>query len=532
MNFIIFQFRRFLTFLADSFIFPFFKFRELWADPTRGRSMIFGLPALLVALCGTGAIIVALFSHDRFLSNYEVALKKSESKKEWNEAIVYMQKIMQLRPDDPQTKWELARVLNKDESENAEGNRRRALSILNKLSPDSEPGFPMAHVWRANQYLSLPSNVIPLSIKMSKAEQHLQFALDTDPDNQDARIVLAERILIPQKKYQEALDVYEELFEQYPAYYIKIAELHGALGKRDAAIPVIEEAIQKYLALLEDDSDNLNYLRRLARAHAMMDNHEKGIEILTEAMNRIESPSDKKQLRIAISQTYLSMGMRFANATRGTSEAAKAAQSDFLDIVIKAYHTYPENEAAQISLTRYGFSELEDAPRALEAYDARDNIEEATAAALQYAGTYELVKGDRLLGIRMLEKAVQKNPRNHESMNNLAFSIMDSDLPRSLQLVNKALGIFPTKAEYYDTRANIFMRMENWESATNDFEQAVKLWQALLRNSGKEPPVKIYEALVECYRQQGMISMAASYQNKVDELQAKEASEVQTNPNN
>lgn len=514
MNFIIFQIRRFFIFLAESFIFPFLKFRELWADPRRGRSMIFGLPALLVALVGVIALLVAVGSQSRFLSNYEVAKKRAEQDGNWNEAIVYMRKIMQLRPNDDATKWELAKVLNSDDrEETSEANRQRAIAILNSLSPNTEPGYPPAHVWRANQFLSILDRRVPMQLKIQKAEEHLRFALDTDPGNVDALILLAERILIPKREYQEALDIYVDLFKEYVGYYVKITELYVVLERPEGAHPYLEQAISRYTKLLKSDHLNPDYLRRRANAYAMLGKHDEAAESLIAAMDEATDPLVRKQIQVALSRIYLARAMVFAEGAQNEPES----RNQFLDWVILAYQTDPENDAAKTSLTRFGFSGFDEAPRALYVYDPRDNPEDATHESLSVAGTHEVLNGDRLLGISLLELATQKNPRNHEALNNLAFTIMDTELERALSLVNRAVAAHP-KAEYLDTRGNIYMRLSDWSKATNDLEQALKM----LQRDKRQPSVQLYEALVECYRQQGMVSSAASYQKKVDELKAQE----------
>jgi tetratricopeptide (TPR) repeat protein len=517
MNFIIFQIRRFLTFLTDAFLFPFLKFRELWSDPKRGRALVFGLPALLVAVTGIVMMLIAMSSEQRFITNYEIAKQRAERDEDWAAAIVYMRKIMQLRPDDDATKWELARVLDLDDrEETAETNKRTASAILLSLSPEDAPGYPKAHVWRASQYLTLTDRRIPDKWKREQAEKQLRFALDTDPTNRDAKILLAEKIYIPEREYAKALKIYEEMFRDYVGYYVKIAELCMATNQPERGEEFVEDAVNRYNQLLKEDPGNVTYLRRRANAYAMLGDYDSAEQTLLDAIDQAEDPLAGKQLQTALSRIYLARAMTVANLVQTDS----AGRAKFLDDIIRAYRTDPENDAARTSLARFGFSGFDESPRALETYDPRDNPEDANDDSLTVAGTWEVMNGDRLLGIRLLELAVQDNPANHEALNNLAFTIMDADLNRAVGLAERAVAARPANPQYRDTRGNIYMRMGEWTKAVSDLEVAAK---------GMEKKEKVYEALIECFRQLQMISEAESYQKRLDELRRQEANS--TSPN-
>ncbi|MGI9519632.1 MAG: tetratricopeptide repeat protein, partial [Pirellulaceae bacterium] len=129
--------------------------------------------------------------------------------------------------------------------------------------------------------------------------------------------------------------------------------------------------------------------------------------------------------------------------------------------------------------------------------------------ALQLAGTWEVLNGDKELGIRLLELAVFKNPRNHGAVNNLAFSIKDKNLARALELANLALANQPNNVNYIDTRVRILMQMDNYADAIVDLDMAIK------RNGDN---ADLYRLMAECYRQQGLPQRAQEYVRKADEV--------------
>ncbi len=519
MNFILFHLRRFLIFLTDLAIFPFRKFRELWSDSSRGRALVFGLPALLIAAAAVISVIVGMSSQERFASNYDISKRRAENEGEYADAIVYAQKLVQFQPDDKDLKWELSRILFADtRDETRDASFRTGRSIRRSLAPDNAPGYPKAHVWVAREILKLKipgrskaeqrSSFIKI---LSKAESHLEFALATEPDNPDARTLMANKIMIPQGKYDEALEIYEELFEDYVGFFTSIVELHLRKGTPDDAIPVVDEAIRRYEILLESDPDKVDYLRRLSSAHAMKRDYVTSEKILTEAIERQDDPKKQLILEEALARMVLSQAVNF----KGFSSADAESRKKYLGLLKRAFEVNPTSVQAAVLVTRFGFANFPESNEALEIFDAREQRDQASSEALQIAGTAEVLRGDKLLGIRLLELAIQKNARNHEALNNLAFVISESDPQRALELATIAIGIQPRNAGYFDTRGNIYMQLGEWVKATADLEFASKDARLKLKPA-------VFESLVECYKQQNMIGTAAKIQKQADELKRKQ----------
>ena len=519
MNFILFQLRQLLIFLTDMVLFPFKKFRELWSDPSRGRALIYGLPALLIAAAATIAVVVGLSSQERFASNYDISKLRSEQEGEIADAIVYAQKLVQFQPDDEDLKWELSRILLSDSrDETRDASFQTANAIRLSLAPDDAPGYPKAHVWKARQLLGLKipgrnqaerrANFMRV---LSRARKQLELALDTEPDNADAKTLMANKIMIPQGKLDEALTIYEDLFEDYVGFFTSIVEIHVRRGTPDEAIPVVDEAIERYEILLQNDPDVVDYLRRLASAYAMKRNYVASEKVLNDAIARQEDPQKRSELEAALARMVLSQAVNFQDFSTTDPESRKS----YLALLKRAFEVNPNNVEAAVLVTRFGFANFPESKEALEILDVREERDQAPSQALEIAGTAEVLKGDRLLGIRLLELAIQKNARNHEALNNLAFVIMESDPQRALELSTIAIGIQPKKAGYYDTRGNIYMQLGEWEKATADLERASK------DSRLKEKPA-VFESLVECYKQQNMIGTAAKLQKQVDELKRKQ----------
>lgn len=383
--------------------------------------------------------------------------------------------------------WDQAKLLNQ---QGGAIKRWLAIYILDALSPEEQARFSPAHVWRANQYLNVTDLRVPRRIKIEHAERQLTFALDADPENVDAKVLLAEKVLIPQRKYRQALELYKELFEEYVGYYVKISELYNALEQPDGAFPYLEVAIERYGELLGDDPENTDYLRRQANAYAMLGEHDTGIDKLLDAIEDATSDENRNQIKVALSRIYLARAMAYAS----NAENDKASRSKFLQDVILSYQTNPENEQAKTSLSRFGYSNYPETARAREIYDPADDPDNANSESLTVAGTHIYLRGDHDVGKTLVERAIQKNPNNHEALNNLAFMILEEDAERALALSSRAIKINP-RPDYYDTRGHAYMKLESWQEALRDLELATR---------DKAPSADQIRALEQCYVNLGL----------------------------
>ncbi|MGI9517039.1 MAG: tetratricopeptide repeat protein [Pirellulaceae bacterium] len=505
MRTLIFQIRRFLLFLTDAFLFPFRKLAELWRDPVRGRALLFGMPAVLVAMIGIFTALLAMGSHDRFVSNYEVVKNDAVKKEDWAKAIVYMRKLVQLKPDNAAAKWEFARILLSDDREDTrEASTQTARAIVESLSPIDKPGYAPAHIMTARRIMGLTR--ISLQNRVVAAEKHLRLALEAEPGNKDALTSLAD-LEIRRGKYDEALVLYKQLFNEHVGYYVKIVELYTALKRPEEAEDYIARALVQYNEFLIEDPKNLDYLRRRANCLASLGRHEEAVQGLEQAINDADREAAKRILSDQLAKIYLSHAQSISGEVDKDPEQAMI----YLNLLGEAYRADPENSATKIALTRFGLSNVPRPERAFEIYDPRVSPEDAPDQALQFMGTREITEGDPMVGVRLLEMSIQKNPSNHEALNNLAFTMMDTDLDRAFDLSNRAVSLVPAQHHYLDTRGNIHMRMGNYRRAINDLEKA---------RIGMPDNINVYISLVYCYEQLGMMEPAQSFQKKIDELRA------------
>ncbi len=350
----------------------------------------------------------------------------------------------------------------------------------------------------------LNSRSLPPDVRYRIVVNKLTEVLEEEPDNQTAKNLLAQVYLFS-KKVDEAEALFRELFEVEPSYYKFLDKLLRDEDREAEAVEIVEQALARYRARLEEEPDNLKVLVIIADCHVLLDEFDEAAAKLEQQLENATNAQQKK----GIEKTLASVFMAYALSLAPQIADATEVREQYMILVRKAYGYDPTNQAALIELTRHACADYPDSVQALELYDVRKQPNQAPDQALQLAGTWEVLNGDRELGVRLLETAVEKNPRNHEAANNLAFTIRDDNLHRALYLANLALANQPTNVNYLDTRIKILMKMENYGDAVVDLNTAIRL--------DKENP-KFYRLMAECYRQQNVPVRAQEYERKAADI--------------
>jgi tetratricopeptide (TPR) repeat protein len=497
-------FRRFFFVLGDTLAMPFLVMRGLWRDGGRGRTLLLGLPSVIVFLIAATMFGLALNSHERLLKSYQLAQQHAVADGRTAEAINYTYKLIQLRPTEDKLKFELAKLLMSDNSEEfGDQNRQRALALFSALAPDDRAGLPEAHVRRANILWRAPN--IDARDKIKTVESQLDLALLGDSQNVEARTLKAELLLL-RKEYQPALEIFTELFRDDVSQYPKIVEILAALGRPAEGPPIVRQAIQRYKEQLREEPGNTAVIRSLAAAHTQIAEFDEAIALLRKALDEATGEADQRALSQTLSRIYISKSRMYQQDLATNPESRK----NFLADIGEAYRLDSSSETAKSLLTEFSLQRFPEAAQAREIYDALSDPDNAPDTVLYRLGTHELLNGNAEQGVHLLEKGLQQNPGNHIILNNLAFALMETDVDRALSLANRAVELNAGSPNYHDTRGNIYMRKGDWQNAIRDLERALA--------AGMDKNVKLYENLVTCYEKLGLVEGAANYRKKIEEL--------------
>lgn len=133
-------------------------------------------------------------------------------------------------------------------------------------------------------------------------------------------------------------------------------------------------------------------------------------------------------------------------------------------------------------------------------------------------GSHAVSLKDFARGQEFFQKALDLNPESVNAKNNLAVCMaqvagQDSEmLNQALTIANEAIAAQPQVANYYETRGAIYLKLERYEEAIGDLEQAMAL--------GYSNQKSIWQKLVRACRAVGRTKEADAYVRSLESIGA------------
>ncbi len=541
MNFLLYYLQQIVMFPVRLVTSPGEILGSAWGESRRNKSLILGLPALIVAFLAVSAIGgVQLLSKASLEDKYDylyqktsadlAQLAKSLARKQKVQAIdggsteaitqedkdnlielrqaqkIYLDKLISLAPDNDDYRFELAKLAA------SRNDREHAFSILNELAPEDVPGYPAAHFVLARNYFDKQARTpIEMTGNMDVALKHVDHVLTRDETDLAAKLLKA-RILTRTQRYEGAYELYEDLFEVDPNYYREMAELNKRLGREERDRPLYEKALTGFEQLtgkkevLEDDKRWIIVETGIARTLQKLERFADAEERLEFLIQRYASDPKGGPRRVflqrLIADTYLVWARSLADASTPYDSLEPAVLRQLLDLNTKAYRNHPDNVLVLQSLARLSLTQdKEVSERARSVYDPVADID-APSSVLNQLGNHALLNKRFSEAIRYYERARGKSPRDAAVLNNLAFSYLvaqdsERNAERALQLIEEALRNVPKTidktelSKFLHTKATALKQQDRLQEALAVYERALR---------ARPFHADTLRSLIECYR--------------------------------
>ncbi|MEZ6131853.1 MAG: hypothetical protein R3C59_24605 [Planctomycetaceae bacterium] len=266
----------------------FFGFLERWFLSRSYRRLVVAMP-FLVLVIGGAAFLWWLRSapQEQLVRNYEKAVTQAIKDGDTEKASVYLESLVQRRPNDKRYRFQLAlHLINNDQ-------KAKGAAYLRELTEPGLNGFNPARLWLVQQATE-DNPLIPLPPEAIEAQ--LRLIVDSDPRNATANRLLAERNL-HSGKLKEAEDRLLSVAEFVPSLNLPLAKVQRLLNRSSKQVDFhLNSAADHFAQQLLKDPANVEV--RIARSEALMlqGSAEDAERVLKEGLALSDDPKLRRSL--------------------------------------------------------------------------------------------------------------------------------------------------------------------------------------------------------------------------------------------
>lgn len=426
-----------------------------WAT-RRFRDLVFGLPALaliivLLVLIGRGQLQRASIA-----SEYFVAAEKAMTKKDYAEAELLLNRVLEEDSANlSDARFAMAVLLDDT------GRQPRAAEMFSKLAPEGSHGNPNAHR-RLGVILANATTVNSPPDEIRRLYWHLNAANDHDSTAMSmawGRYFLAVRDLKSAKEY------FEKAVEDFPELWQVLATIELTAGNNSSAISSYKRASDYLSGQLRDDPKNnrtrVDYAQVLMRLGQLNE-----ARIVLEQGVLLDEDGPWKWLLANLAVNYHDL-----MAAEGKSV------SILLGYVRKALEHDANHGPALNRLMSYATANVEEngSLRKILAKVIAEGREPALAHLAM--GNLCWIEDNTKVAMFHFEQASSLRDDMAVVMNNLAWLVAHHenlpDYDRALALVEQSLEQNPEDPRFLDTRGTILLLKKEWKQSLVDLEKAL-----------------------------------------------------------
>jgi tetratricopeptide (TPR) repeat protein len=321
-----------------------------------------------------------------------------------------------------------------------------------------------------------------------EAADAFKKALEINPDDIEAKLLLAETYAVTEATYPEAVAAYRDVLRSQPDNAKVLTDLARIYGESNN-FPL---AIEQYRLILAKDPDNFETRTALVRTLIKAKSYE---EAVREARALMQKSPDKIEAKVLFGETLLEAG-RFEDALAVYEDAVKA-KPQYLPAAVGlgwAHHAYSMDRIAQgqklqetIKKQTFGIidrihylwveaSETWHFNRAVTVLtEAATKFPDATEPHLKLAEVYAQHKAYKS-SIESYEKALQIDPRSVPAYLGMAWVYAQmGNSQKSIDAIRRAAQIEPTNADVLGSLGDAYAYQQDVSQAIEALEKAVTM---------------------------------------------------------
>ena len=378
-------------------------------------------------------------------------------------------RILSIQSHNPVAHYRLGMVYN------VMGQGETAFSEMTDLANGKFGEYPPANSWLVKELIK--QKVAGKEVATKEVLSNLEIA--SKWKEVDYRMVsFYSQLLEQSRETAKAISVARRAAAINPELHLEVARLFSRLGYneelRSAANTVEEVFIKRLNVPSEKESDRL----AIVEARRMANRLDQAAELLLEGLKNSSSPVFKREL----SEIQLLMFRKSVFKTELGEDRAD------LSLLLKAADTDPLNpnistEIAGLQRMKIkgpeekGPEEKELLKKLVAVLRKQSDLGISSASAHILIAEGLFTDGNIKGAIKNLEMALIREPNNIGVMNNLALCLVqesETNVPRSLELLNRALELAPGNAELIDTFGDVLLIAKRPKEAIAKFELAIR----------------------------------------------------------
>ncbi len=462
-------------------------------------------PAIPAVAAVIGIVVILMFGSAQLLSEkrerYKKYLAQAVAKKDYSKAIVAVQTLVDLYPNNESFRFQLAEIQEK------RGESDASLAIFKELAFAKR--FPPALIWFLVKDYDLGGLSSWNKEKHKDFQKICSYLLGHSHGNELVTTKLIySSYLMNVGAFRDAMVFFLELAnEKRPDLYLPTAILLDHVGEKIRAARYAELASKYYADNLAVDGTDTASRVGFANALVLMGKWENAIATLEEGALLNPDP--------AISNTAAVVMCKGSDILKADSAKNPNLLVKRFDLVRNAIDLSPKNGEVLDSLLDI----------VIETRTNQNNevnvLRQAMLAGISpgpshfVEGTIALLDGKIDEAVNHLDLAQDYGMDMGGVLNNLAIAIAskeNADLPQALKLAEGAIRFLPEHPYIRETRGQILLRMSEFRKSIPDLEKSLEAPE--LRVAG-------YRSLAKAYKGLGDESLAEQYDKKASDLEAK-----------
>lgn len=427
-----------------------------WLRFGEGYSFLRGVPAVIACAAVIWALLAPYFQRVPRSARYAVRLATAVRNGDLQEAELCAERLVHDTKGTPFYVYAYAKLLWE------QGERARALALMNRIAPPDASGYGPAQLWQAHRLL-VQKDLSPESIK--ELERRLLWASKEEGSSGAAQALLV-GFYSRTGKLQSAEEHLQNATSTDGGAQLNLALNFALTGDQERSHKYALIAQEMLGAASKNQPENARLRLEWAQSAALLGDFQTAIRVLEEGFERTHGPG------------YLATLSRLYFAWSNSLLNIRARIADRLLLLARSIE-YDDANPLMLRML------LDTAPMIRpDANEVRAQVDQMIAknnspAVLQiFLGVDSLEKKDVKEANRRFDLARAANADAPRLLNNMAWTLAKTKPERlelAMDLINAAITRVPTQTRFLGTRGQILDKLERWQDARADLQRALQV---------------------------------------------------------